>query len=72
MTDKRLEHRLDELETRVAFQDDVINTLSEQMAAQELELRQLWEAKQLLLKQLKEVSGSNIRREDEETPPPHY
>ncbi len=72
MTDKRLEHRLDELEMRVAFQDDVINTLSEQMAAQEMELRQLWEAKQLLLKQLKEVSGSNIRREEEETPPPHY
>ena len=72
MTDKRLEQRLDDLEMRVAFQDDVINTLSEQMAAQEMELRQLWEAKQLLLKQLKEVSGSNIRREEEETPPPHY
>jgi SlyX protein len=72
MTDKRLEHRLDELEMRIAFQDDVINTLSEQMATQELELRQLWEAKQLLLRQLKEVSGSNLRSEEEETPPPHY
>ncbi|AFP30085.1 MULTISPECIES: SlyX family protein [Marinobacter] len=72
MTDKRLEHRLDELEMRIAFQDDVINTLSEQMATQELELRQLWEAKQLLHRQLKEVSGSNLRSEEEETPPPHY
>lgn len=72
MTDKQLEHRLDELEMRVAFQDDVINTLSEQVATQELELRQLWEAKQLLHRQLKEVSGSNIRSDDEETPPPHY
>ncbi|HEV8078707.1 MAG TPA: SlyX protein, partial [Marinobacter sp.] len=32
----------------------------------------LWEAKQLLHRQLKEVSGSNIRSDDEETPPPHY
>lgn len=72
MTDKQLEHRLDELEMRVAFQDDVINTLSEQVATQELELRQLWEAKQLLHRQLKEVSGSNIRSDEEEAPPPHY
>ncbi|KEF32949.1 MAG: SlyX family protein [Gammaproteobacteria bacterium] len=72
MTQKDLETRMDELEMRVAFQDDLINTLSEQVAKQELELRELWEAKQLLHKQLKEVSPSNIRREEEETPPPHY
>ncbi|KAA1171132.1 SlyX family protein [Marinobacter salinexigens] len=72
MTQKDLEIRLDELEMRMAFQDDLINTLSEQVAKQELELRELWEAKRLLHKQLKEVSPSNIRREEDETPPPHY
>ncbi|MEA1079109.1 SlyX family protein [Marinobacter qingdaonensis] len=72
MSEKDLEARLDELETRLAFQDDLINTLSEQVARQELELRELWDAKQLLHKQLKEVSPSNIKREEEETPPPHY
>ncbi len=72
MSEKDLETRLDELETRLAFQDDLINTLSEQVAKQELELRELWQAKQLLHKQLKEVSPSNIKREEEETPPPHY
>ena len=39
MTEKSLETRLEELETRLAFQDDVINTLNEQVARQELELR---------------------------------
>ncbi|MDX1598882.1 SlyX family protein [uncultured Marinobacter sp.] len=72
MTNNDLEARLDELETRLAFQDDLINTLSDQVARQEMDIRELWEAKRLLNKQLKEVSPSNIKREDEETPPPHY
>lgn len=72
MTNQSLEARLDELETRLAFQDDVINTLNEQVARQELELRELWDAKRHLHKQLKELSSSNIRPEHEETPPPHY
>ena len=50
----------------------MINALSEQMAKQELDIRELWEAKRLLHKQLKELAPSNVRREDEETPPPHY
>jgi SlyX protein len=69
---QRLTRRLDELETRIAFQDDLINTLSEQVARQELDIRELWEAKKQLNTQLKEVSSSNIRGEEEESPPPHY
>lgn len=72
MSNNDLEARLDELETRLAFQDDLINTLSEQVAKQEMDIRELWEAKRLLNQQLKEVSPSNIKREEEETPPPHY
>ncbi|ROQ39268.1 SlyX protein [Marinobacter sp. 3-2] len=72
MSQNDLETRLDELETRLAFQDDVINTLSEQVAKQEMDIRELWEAKRLLHKQLKDVSPSNIKSEQDETPPPHY
>ncbi|ADP96922.1 SlyX family protein [Marinobacter adhaerens] len=72
MSQNDLETRLDELETRLAFQDDVINTLSEQIAKQEMDIRELWEAKRLLHKQLKDVSPSNIKSEQDETPPPHY
>lgn len=71
-TEQDLAARLDELETRIAFQDDLINTLSEQVTRQELDIRELWEAKKQLNTQLKEVSSSNIRKEEEETPPPHY
>ncbi|BES70796.1 SlyX family protein [Marinobacter nanhaiticus D15-8W] len=67
-----LEARLVELETRVAFQDDLIATLSEQVSRQEMDLRELWEAKRLLKTQLSEMSPSNIKREEDEAPPPHY
>ena len=69
---RALSVRLDELETRLAFQDDLIHTLSEQVSRQELDIRELWEAKKPLNNQLKEVSSSNIRREEDETPPPHW
>ncbi|MFP3979094.1 MULTISPECIES: SlyX family protein [Marinobacter] len=72
MSQKDLQNRLDELETRLAFQDDVINTLSEQVAKQEMDIRELWNAKRLLHSQIKDVSSSNIKREEEEAPPPHY
>ena len=72
MSENTLENRIAELEMRLAFQDDVINPLSEQVAKQELDLRELWDAKQMLHKQLKDISPSNIKKEEEETPPPHY
>ena len=72
MSKKTLEDRIADLEMRLTFQDDVINTLSEQVARQEMDIRELWEAKRLLHKQLKDVSPSNIKSEQDETPPPHY
>ncbi len=72
MDKDRIEARLDELETRLAFQDDTINALNRQVVQQELDIRKLWEAKQHLNKQLSEISPSNIRSEEEEGPPPHY
>lgn len=72
MSENTLENRLAELEMRLAFQDDVINTLSEQVAKQEMDLRELWEAKRLMHKQLKDMAPSNLKPEEEETPPPHY
>ena len=72
MSKNSLEERLAELEMRLAFQDVLINTLSDQVAKQEMDIRELWDAKKMLHKQLKDISPSNIRREEEETPPPHY
>lgn len=67
-----IEARMDELETRLAFQEDTINTLNDQVVHQEMDLRKLWEANQLLKKQLKDVSPSQLKSQEDETPPPHY
>lgn len=67
-----LVQRLDELETQLLFQDDLIASLNDQVTRQELDLHRLWEAKKLMNKQLSEVSPSNIRKEEDETAPPHY
>ncbi|WP_417517381.1 SlyX family protein [Marinobacter sp.] len=72
MSHNDLQARLDELETRLAFQDDIINILSEQVTKQEMDIRELWNAKRLLHNQLKDMSPSNLKSEEEETPPPHY
>lgn len=72
MTLEQLEARMIDLETRVAFQDDMITTLNDQVAQQELDMRLLWEAKKRLNKQVSDISPSNIRSEEDETPPPHY
>lgn len=69
---RQLVSRVDELEIRLAFQDDTIAALNDQVVQQELDIRKLWEAKQHLKKQLTEIAPSNIRPAEEETPPPHY
>ena len=50
----------------------MIATLNDQVAQQELDIRLLWEAKKRLNKQVSDLSPSNIRSEEDETPPPHY
>lgn len=72
MNNDDLARRLDDLETRLAFQDELINTLSDQVSRQELDIRKLWEATQHLKKQLSDISPTNIRAESDEAPPPHY
>jgi SlyX protein len=37
-----------------------------------MDIRELWDAKKTLHKQLKDISPSNIRPEEQEVPPPHY
>lgn len=72
MSNDEVVQRLNDLETRLAFQDELINTLSDQVSRQELDIRKLWEAKQHLNKQLSDISPTNIRAESDEAPPPHY
>jgi len=65
-----MEKRLIELEKRVAFQERVIAELNEALIEQQKHIKVL----EMQLKNFKEevASGDLVKRQEDETPPPHY
>ncbi|MFO6423060.1 SlyX family protein [Motilimonas sp. KMU-193] len=64
--------RLEYLETKVAFQDDTIEALNNEIASMQNRLELQREQMKYLVNKVKDVQGSQIAREQDETPPPHY
>jgi Uncharacterized protein conserved in bacteria len=62
---------LAELESRIAFQEDAIDKLSEVVARQEMDLEKLTRMVKILHGQLRELSGSE-EAPAADVPPPHY
>jgi SlyX protein len=66
----RLEERLNELEIKVIFQDDLLNTLNDIITRQDQEILKLWDANRLLKQNMEEInSGEKGVPVDV---PPHY
>ena len=71
MTDlKELSARIDELEARLTFQDDTIETLNATVTAQWLEIDALTRQVAALNARLRETEASMPKPASE--PPPHY
>lgn len=68
----QLEARIETLENQLAFQDDTIDKLNQEITG--LNMQQQTMAKQinLLAEKFKSQKGSILADESEETPPPHY
>ncbi|WP_417778237.1 SlyX family protein [Stutzerimonas xanthomarina] len=66
-----LEQRITDLEARLAFQDDTIQTLSDVLVAQQRTVDRL-QAQLGLLARRQEDLQSRIEGEGDEAPPPHY
>lgn len=71
MQDPLLE-RLEYLESRVAFQDDTIEQLNQELAGQQQLLEKMRRQLDAVINKLREASPSQIASQAEETPPPHY
>jgi SlyX protein len=74
MTDSAIEARLDELESRLAFQDDLIESLNEIIARQDRDLARLQLSVQALSDKLKDIgesAGVSAATPEQEVPP-HY
>lgn len=62
---------LAELESRIAFQEDAIDKLSEVVARQEMDIERLTRMVKILHTQMKDMGAADAAPEAD-TPPPHY
>lgn len=64
--------RIESLESQLAFQEDTIEQLNDQITKTNLQFSVVTRQIELLAQKISESKGSNIADMSEETPPPHY
>lgn len=69
---QQLQQQLVELQTQVAFQEDVIRALDDVVIAQQQRLDQLEQSNQRVERQLAEMLAWLEAQSPAEAPPPHY
>lgn len=67
-----METRIIELETKVAYQEHIIQELSDVLTSQQKQIDKQQLDIRRILANLKESSPSQIARPEDESPPPHY
>jgi len=67
-----VDEQIIELESRIAFQEDAIDKLSDVIARQEQEILRLEKMVQYLNQQVKTMAENPTRLPQDEAPPPHY
>lgn len=63
---------IEELQTKVAFQEHTIEALNEALSSQQQQLDDLMFKVRHVIDRVKSIEPSNIAKQSEETPPPHY
>lgn len=70
MTD--LEQRIIELETKVAYQDETIEILNDEIKTHQVAMAKMQRQLELMAGKVKDLQPSSVASMAEETPPPHY
>lgn len=68
----KLQQQIDDLEYKVAFQEDTIDQLNNALTRQQGDIERMTVQIQYLVSKLQHVEPENIASQAEETPPPHY
>lgn len=63
---------IEELQTKVAFQEHTIEALNDALSAQQKQLDEVSFKLKHVIDRVKSMQPSNIATQSEETPPPHY
>ncbi len=67
-----LEARITELEMKVAYQDETIDILNDELKQHQLAMAKMSRQIELVGEKLKEMKPSSVVSQELETPPPHY
>ncbi len=75
MTDlskQELQNRIEDLECKLAFQEQTIDELNDALSQQQLIITKMQEQMKYVANKVKNIDSSNLADASEETPPPHY
>lgn len=67
-----LENRIEELEMKIAFQEQLLDELNHALVQQQFDIDKMQVQLCYMANKLKDFQSSNIASQSEETPPPHY
>ena len=67
-----IEDRLMELEAKVAFQDETIEILNDELKSHQQQLAKMKRQTELLAEKIKESQQPSLMSQMQEPPPPHY
>ena len=70
--DSDLQQRLEELELKVTFQDDLIEKLNQALIKQQDDVRLLTKMIEKMSHEMQDLQESNVVEQKFESPPPHY
>lgn len=72
-TEQELQLHIVDLESKLAFQEDTVNSLSNELLEHQRRIDRLQQQVMLLAEKLRNLpDDQGILRPDEEPPPPHY